>query len=65
MHRQLSMAAASSMKSYHESGHQRDERAECTEQQDIADIVTGDALPLPHVGNDGRLFMRYRFKVIA
>jgi hypothetical protein len=58
-------AAVSSIKRHHENGRQRDHRAERTEQQDMADIVTGDALSLAHVGDHGWPFMRWRFKVIA
>jgi hypothetical protein len=65
MHRQLDMAAVSSMKIHRENDRQRDRRATGSEQQDVTDIMTGDALPLRHVGNDGGFLLRPLFKVIA
>jgi hypothetical protein len=63
--RQLDMAAVSSMKIDRENNSKRDHRANGSEQQDVTDIMPGDALPLWHVGNDSGFLRRPLFKVIS
>jgi hypothetical protein len=65
MQRQLDMAAVSSMKIHRENDCQCDRRATGSEQQDVTDIMTSDALPFRHVGNNSGFLLSSLFKVIA
>jgi hypothetical protein len=61
----LNMAAVSSTEIHRENDRQRDRRATSSEQQDVTDIMTSDALPLRHIGNDSGFLLSSLFKVVA